>query len=143
MNDRRAMGVLFFCLFFSAGAQAADTITFSEFYLETVRGLKFSPKLTALAGKTVTVVGAMAPPLRASGHFLVLTKDPVSLCPYCQSDADWPADIMVVYLKKETVFIQKNRPLAVTGILEIGSHTDPETGFVSQVRLVNASYQEQ
>lgn len=121
---------------------AAESLTFGEFYTESVRGLKFTPKLTALAGKQVTVVGSMAPPLKAMGNFLVLTKDPVSLCPFCQSDADWPADILVVYLKTNQTFVQKNRPMAVTGRLEIGSYTDPTTGFVSLVRLVDADTRE-
>lgn len=125
-----------------AGPVAAETLAFGEFYKETVRGLTFTPKLTQLAGRQVTVVGAMAPPLKAIGNFFVLTKDPVSLCPFCNSDADWPADILVVYLKGETFFVQKNRPLAVTGRLELGSYTDPATGFVSLVRLVDAEYHE-
>jgi len=122
--------------------QAVEVLSFGEFYTQTVLGLKFTPRLVGLAGKPVTVVGAMAPPLRASGNFFVLTKDPVSLCPFCNSDADWPADILVIYLKSDTIFVQKNRPLAVTGRLEIGSYTDPVTGFVSLVRLVDAVVQE-
>jgi len=120
----------------------AETLTFGEMYVNSVLGLKFTPRLTALAGTTVTVVGSMAPPLRADGDFFVLTRNPVSLCPFCQSDADWPADILVVYLKNGTTFSQKNRPLAVTGRLELGSKTDPATGFVSLVRLVDAEYRE-
>jgi len=124
------------------GFSAAESLTFGEFYTSTVRGLKFTPKLTSLVSQQVTVVGSMAPPLKAKGNFFVLTKDPVSLCPFCQSDADWPADILVVYLKQDVLFVQKNRPLAVTGRLEIGSFTDPATGFVSQVRLMDAQYEE-
>ena len=122
---------------------AAETISFNEFYIQSVLGTKFTPKLSALAGKTVTVTGFMAPPLRASGNFFVLTRQPVSLCPFCSSDADWPADILVIYLKDEQSFVQRNRPLAVTGRLELGSYTDAETGFVSQIRLVGAQYQDQ
>lgn len=121
---------------------ASESLSFDEFYVETIRGMKPTARLTSLAGQQVTVVGSMAPPLKAMGNFFVLTKDPVSLCPFCQSDADWPADILVVYLKAETTFIQKNRPLAVTGRLEVGSSTDPATGFVSLVRLVEAEYRE-
>lgn len=123
-------------------AFAAEALTFSEMYTESVLGLKFTPKLKALEGRLVTVSGSMAPPLRADGNFFVLTKDPVSLCPFCQSDADWPSDILVVYLKSGATFAQKNRPLSVTGRLEIGSKTDPATGFVSLVRLVDADYRE-
>ena len=121
---------------------SAETLRFEEMYTIGVRGLKFTPKLVSLAGKEVSIVGFMAPPLRAAGDFFVLTKDTVSLCPFCQSDADWPADILVVYLKQGGSFLQKNRPLFVTGRLELGSMTDPATGFVSQVRLVGAEYRE-
>ena len=137
------MVLLAFALVVAGPVAAAETLTFGEFYIESVRGLKFTPRLVSLAGRTVTVVGAMAPPLRASGNFFVLSKDPVSLCPFCQSDADWPSDILVVYLKHDAVFVQRNRPLEVTGRLEIGSYTDPTTGFVSLVRLVDAAYRDQ
>lgn len=121
---------------------AAEDLKFSELYKQTVRGLTFTPKVLGLAGKEVSVTGFMAPPLRATGNFFVLTKIPVSLCPFCNSDADWPADILVVYLKAEQTFTQRNRPLVVTGRLETGSYTDPATGFVSQVRLVDAGYRD-
>ena len=121
---------------------ATEELKFSELYKETVRGLLFTPKLVSLTGKEVSMAGFMAPPLRAAGNFFVLTKIPVSLCPFCNSDADWPADIMVVYLKTAQSFVQHNRPLIVTGRLETGSFTDPETGFVSLVRLVDAQYRD-
>jgi len=127
----------------SAPLLATDTIAFGEFYKQSVLGIKLTPKLVGLAGKQVTVVGFMAPPLRATGNFFVLTRQPVSLCPFCNSDADWPADILVVYLKEDQTFIQRNRPLAVTGRLEVGSYTDQGTGFVSQVRLVGSHYEDQ
>jgi len=138
----RLLGLVVLGLVVTGPVAAAENLAFGEFYRETVRGLSFTPRLSQLAGKQVTVVGAMAPPLKVVGNFFVLTKDPVSLCPFCNSDADWPADILVVYLKGSTTFVQKNRPLAVTGRLEIGSYTDPTTGFVSLVRLVDAEYQE-
>ena len=36
----------------------------------------------------------MAPPLKAEAAFLILTKEPVSLCPFCNSDQDWPDSII-------------------------------------------------
>jgi hypothetical protein len=116
----------------------AETLAFGELYTQSVLGLKFTPKLSALAGKTVTVTGFMAPLLRVQSDFFILTRQPVSLCPFCNSDADWPADILVIYLKNGQIFSQRNRPIDVTGRLEMGSRTDPETGFVSLVRLVDA-----
>ena len=36
-----------------------------------------------------------------------LTREPMALCPFCQSDADWPADIVVVHLKRATAPVRK------------------------------------
>lgn len=91
-------------------------------------------------GKEVKIIGFMAPPLKADAKFFVLTQYPMALCPFCSSDADWPPDIIVVFLKKRQSFVQFNAPIEVTGTLEIGSQTDPETGFVSLMRIVDAKF---
>lgn len=46
----------------------------------------------------------------------------------------------MVYLKNPGDFVQANKAIEVTGTLELGSATDEETGFVSLVRLVDASF---
>ena len=43
----------------------------------------------------------MAPPLKAEAAFFVLTREPVARRPFCQSDADWPDNILVVYLSSQ------------------------------------------
>ena len=106
-----------------------------------ILGLQFSQKLKSFADKTVSVEGFMAPPLKPEADFLVMTREPVSLCPFCNSDQDWPDNIIVVYLSKKQEFVQPNRPIVVTGRLELGSFTDKETGFVSLVRLVDATFE--
>lgn len=119
------------------------SLGFDEMYgAQTVLGLQFSEKMQSLAGQSVSVAGFMAPPLKADAHFLVLTKSPVSLCPFCNSDEDWPDSIIVVYLNSKQPFVQSNKPIVVTGTLELGSETDEQTGFVSLVRLVDAHYKE-
>ena len=107
----------------------------------SVLGLQFSDKLKSLAGGPVAVRGFMAPPLKADAKFLVLTKEPVSLCPFCNSDQDWPDNIIVVYLSEKTEFVQNNRLIEVRGTLQVGSFTDEETGFVSLVRIVDATFE--
>lgn len=120
---------------------AKPTLPFDEFYGSIgVMGLTFSEKVKSLAGQEIEIRGFMAPPLKAESNFFVLTKMPMSLCPFCSSDADWPADIIVVYLKKRQTFVQYNAQIKVTGILEYGSWKDPETGFVSLLRLRKASF---
>ena len=106
-----------------------------------ILGLQFSEKLKSLAQKTVSVQGFMAPPLKPEANFLVMTREPVSLCPFCNSDQDWPDNIIVVYLSAKQEFVQPNRPIVVTGTLQLGSHTDEQTGFVSLVRLVEATFE--
>jgi hypothetical protein len=82
----------------------------------------------------------MAPPLRAESDFFVLTKNPLSICPFCQSDADWPLDILVVYLSEASPLVTAGAKVNVSGTLDEGSYIDPESGFVSQLRVRNASY---
>lgn len=116
-------------------------ITFDDMYAgSSVLGLTFSDTLKKLSGQRIRIQGFMAPPLKAEADFLVLTKEPVSLCPFCNSDQDWPNDIILVKLGKHRDFVQSNTLIEVTGLLQIGSETDEKTGFVSLVRLVDADY---
>ncbi|WP_425332041.1 hypothetical protein [Pararhizobium polonicum] len=120
---------------------AAPTLTFDELYGKFgVLGLEFSQKVKTLAGQEVSVRGFMAPPLKAEASFFVLTQIPMSICPFCSSDADWPDNIIVVYLGEKQTFVQPSQAIDVRGVLEFGSWTDPETGFVSLLRLREADY---
>ncbi|MCD7107469.1 hypothetical protein LRX75_00315 [Rhizobium sp. DKSPLA3] len=123
-------------------AFAADTeIGFDDLYGSVgVLGLNFSETVKALNGKGVTMSGFMAPPLKAEAVFFVLTEIPMSICPFCSSDSDWPDNIVVVYLDAAQTFVQPGTRIAVSGTLEVGTWTDPETGFVSRLRLRNAHY---
>ena len=121
-------------------AQAAERLRFDELYgAWSVTGLSFSDHAKALAGRAATMAGFMAPPLKAEADFFVLTREPLSMCPFCSSDSEWPPDIIVAYLKHEAQPTAPNEVIEVTGTLELGSWTDPATGFVSQARLRNAS----
>lgn len=122
-------------------AFAEQTLGFSELYKSFgVLGLEFSDKVKRLNGQAVTVKGFMAPPLKAEANFFVLTEIPMSLCPFCSSDADWPDNILVVYLARKQTFVQYNAPIEAQGVLEYGAWVDPETGFVSQLRLRDAAF---
>lgn len=125
----------------ATAAAVAETLAFGEMYAGvSVLGLKFSEKLERLAGSTVRMRGFMAPPLKADAKFFVLTEAPVSLCPFCSSDADWPDNIVVVFLSESQEFVQANRLIEVTGRIEVGSRIDEETGFVSLVRISGARF---
>jgi len=121
--------------------RAAENLGFEEMYKAGgILGLEMSDKLRGLSGKSVEISGYMAPPLKAEAGFFVLTREPVSLCPFCNSDADWPSDIIVVYLRDGVRYTQTNHAILVSGTLEIGSKLDAKTGFVSLVRLIDADY---
>ncbi len=125
-------------LWMARGARA-DALAFAEIYqAQTVRGLELSTKSRALAGKPVQMLGYMAPPLKPDVDFFVLTRAPVALCPFCNSDADWPSDIVVVYPRERAGWGQDGLPVAVRGTLELGAKVDARTGFVSLVRVVDA-----
>jgi hypothetical protein len=120
-------------------ARAAETLSFDGLYESIgVLGIRYSGRALSLKGKTVRMRGFMAPPLKPESRFFVLTREPVAVCPFCASDAEWPVDIVVVYLKKTLVPVDFQQHIAVEGRLEMGSWTDPDTDFVSQVRLVDA-----
>src|SRR5215470_5277321 len=124
-------------------ARAADIarLQFGELYGQVgPLGMRFSEKALGLRGQAVVMRGFLAPPLKPDARLFVLSAKPVALCPFCQSDADWPHDIVVVYPRAagDVRLTPSSEPLEVTGILELGSRTDDATGFVSQVRLVGA-----
>ena len=122
-----------------AFAAEPTPLTFEQLYKSVgVRGLQFSDLLLSLKGQPVVLRGYMAPPLKAESKFFVLTREPMAICPFCQSDADWPADIVVVYLDRATPMFSGGEAVAVRRRLEVGSATDDQTGFVSQIRIVDA-----
>lgn len=138
---RAVLGILAASTVIATPAMAAEALDFDELYgARGVFGLEFSARAKALAGRTVTMKGFMAPPLKAESNFFVLTEIPMALCPFCSSDADWPDNIVVIYLDARQTFVQTNGVIRVTGTLDIGSWTDPETGFVSLLRLRGASF---
>lgn len=139
--QRRTFLALTLLSVINATQASPSTLSFDEMYASnSVLGLTFSEKLKSLVGKEVAIRGFLAPPLKADASFLVLTKEPVSLCPFCNSDEDWPDSIIVVKLSKKQAFVQNNRQIEVRGTLELGSQTDTDTGFVSLVRLTNAFF---
>lgn len=118
-------------------AWAADELKFTELY---TTGVDLTPKAKSLAGKEVTMSGFMAPPLKAEAEFFVLTRVPMAVCPFCDSQMDWPDDIVLVMLDDTVSFTPFNRRITVTGRLEVGFVKDSGTGFVSFVRLSSAHY---
>lgn len=122
----------------SAAIAAASTLAFPELY---EKGSDPSPKTKALTGSEVAIVGYMAPPLKAQATFFVLTKMPMAVCPFCDSTLDWPTDIVLIKTSSIVDPTPFNFPIRVVGKLEVGFEKDPETGFVSFLRLTDAVYE--
>ncbi len=118
-----------------AFAQTAS-LKFSDLYVDDF-SVTFSEKLKSLSGKRVEIEGYLAPPLKPEGNFVVLTRYPVDVCPFCAAEADWPIDIVAVYLREEAAHIATK--VRVIGTLDIGTKLDEKLGFVSLIRLQNAS----
>ena len=135
-NFFRMLIVCLLCLVPARADSAPTVMKFSELYSKvTVRGIEFSPKLSSLAGKPVTMTGFMAPPLKPKLDFFVLTKAPMSSCPFCTTSADWPPDIVLVIMPDGQLLNPTTGAIRVTGRLEVGIKKDDQTGFVSLVRL--------
>lgn len=125
----------------SARGASPEALEFADLYKSFgVRGVELSDRLVGLKGRRATLKGFMAPPLKPETDFFVLTREPVSICPFCSSDAEWPVDIVVVYLAKAAAPRSFADRLAVTGTVEIGAKTDANTGFVSLIRFVDAEF---
>lgn len=121
------------------GARASSTLTFDTLYgPPTASGIALSPAAQALVGDVVTLRGFMAPPLKPELSMFVLTRYPMSTCPFCSSAADWPPDIVVAFLRRAAEPVPPSQTIAVTGTLDSGVRFDADTGFVSLVRLLDA-----
>ncbi|WP_108658244.1 hypothetical protein [Acuticoccus kandeliae] len=119
-------------------AGAEDVVRMRDLYN---KDLSFSDYAKAMDGKRVTLQGFMAPPLKAESNFFVLTKRPMAVCPFCETSAEWPDDIVAIYSKRTVEVVPFNVRIVSRGVLELGDHRDEETGFVSRVRIVDASYE--
>ena len=124
-----------------ATSASAQELAFAELYGPTTAdGTPLSPAAQALVGRRVTLRGFMAPPLRAESDFFVLTRYPMSTCPFCSNAADWPVDIVFVRLGRAAETVSPSYAIAVSGTLDAGMQADPATGFVSMVRVVDATW---
>jgi hypothetical protein len=120
------------------GARAVETVGFDELF---VFGQGVTDRARALEGRTVAMSGYMAPPLRADARFFVLTAAPMPLCPFCDSEGDWPESIIPVLTRRAIEVVPFYTAITARGTLVIGTHEDSDTGFVSPMRIVEATYE--
>jgi hypothetical protein len=120
-------------------ALAAEPPRIRMFELYTEK-LSFSDTAKKLADKQVTMQGFMAPHLKVESDFFVLSNTPVETCPFCASEDQWINTIVFVRMKKRQDAVNPGDLIEVVGRLEVGPETDKATGFVSRVRLVDATF---
>lgn len=94
--------------------------------------------LTALDGKAVTLTGYMATLSPLSGEYIYLMNLPYQSCPFCVPNTQQLANTMAVYAPKGATFTYTDRPVRITGRLELGDFTD-EYGYTYNYRIVNAT----
>ena len=121
---------------FASARASDDTVNMRDLYN---KDLSFSDYAREREGQRVSVTGFMAPPLKAEASFFVLTKRPMAVCPFCETSADWPDDILAIYTKRTLEVLPFNIRLRTEGTLQLGAFKDPDTGFLSRVRLVDAT----
>ncbi len=128
------------------GLAGLPMITKASFAAERIRMFElyegdqsFSQKAKDLQGKIVEIQGFMAPHLKVNSDFFILSNTPVETCPFCATEGDWIDTIVFVRMKKREEAVNPGRIIFTRGRLEIGPETDAETGFVSRVRLADAT----
>ena len=136
LMDRRqfvstlALGALLGTAGLATPASAAlPSLRFRDMYR---RGKDLSEAALILEGQRIEMIGYMAPPLK--------TKTPMATCPFCDDATDWPNDIVVSYFEGDLQFTRFSNLIRVEGTFDTGIKTDPDTGFVSKVRLLDIAY---
>ena len=138
--DRRTFLFASLAMGFAPQARAQDdgTVRMRDLYN---KDLSFSDYAKSMEGTRISVQGFMAPPLKADSNFFVLTKRPMAVCPFCETEAEWPDDILAVYTKRTLKTVPFNVRIVTSGELALGTYTDPELGFVSRVRLTDSTFE--
>jgi hypothetical protein len=122
-------------------AQAAPaTMALEEIHRDLdLPGIEYSGKARKLAGQPVRVRGYLAP--HAGGRktpFFILAGQPMVGCPHCVAALDVPGDSLVAYFGNGVGLADTGVEVDIEGILDLGSRTDAQTGFVSTARLFEA-----
>lgn len=139
MPTRRTLLISTLAVPVAAKARAGETtIKLRDLYQR--RGNDLSDLAGELEGQRIRVEGFMAPPLKAESRFFVLTRRPMAVCPFCETAAEWPNDILAVYTKRLVDVMPFNIKIEAEGVLELGEYRDPDTGFVSLVRLSDSTF---
>lgn len=96
--------------------------------------------IKALDGKPVTITGYMATLSPLSGDYIYLMNLPYQSCPFCVPNTQQLANTMAVYAQKGKKFEFTDRPVKITGRIDLGDFTD-EYGYTYNYRIVDATYE--
>ncbi len=96
--------------------------------------------LSALKGKPVVITGYMATLSPLDGSYIYLMNLPYQSCPFCVPNTQQLANTMAVYAPKNQKFTYTDRPVRITGRLELGDFSD-EYGYTYNYRLVDATWE--
>ena len=111
------------------GSVEAQKLSFAESAsIETIQKLD---------GKPVALTGYMATLSPLSGDYIYLMNLPYQSCPFCVPNTQQLANTMAVYAQKGKTFDYTDRPVRVTGKMELGDFTD-EYGNTYNYRIVDA-----
>ncbi|HSD60873.1 MAG TPA: hypothetical protein VLC55_08470 [Burkholderiales bacterium] len=127
----------------NAASAPPARLRFADFYVgETFEvgpgmrpELRLSPRITALQGQQVEILGFMDGILPRDGMYFMIIKEPTFLCPFHTTSFDW-AGFAAVFLRRGTDYI--DGPIRVTGRLDVGRRLD-EMGLESYVRIYDAA----
>ena len=64
----------------------------------------------------------------------------MAVCPFCGTDAEWIEEIWLVQTKRVVAPIYYTVGIDTRGVLSLGIFTDPEAGFMGQMRLTDARF---
>lgn len=112
------------------GNAEATKLSFAESAsIQTIEGLK---------GKTVTLTGYMATLSPLDGSYIYLMNLPFQSCPFCVPNTQQLANTMAVYAAKGAKFDYTDRPVKITGRMDVGQYSD-EYGYQYNYRIVDAT----
>lgn len=91
-----------------------------------------------LDGRTVIITGYMATISPLNGKFIYLMNLPYQSCPFCVPNTTQLSNTMAVYAADGQSFEYTDRPVRVTGTIEVGDFID-DFGYEYNYRIANAS----
>ncbi|WP_243644052.1 hypothetical protein [Paenibacillus pinisoli] len=91
--------------------------------------------------KTVQIKGFMGEVLSFNDNWFLLIPEPGAECPFDNGDETYWNKIMIVFVKDGSKLRYTNKPLKLTGRLDVGVKVD-ESGYKTMFRLYDAKFEE-